>query len=128
MDSQSTPRLSAPYLDGYVGRNVTVVGKVVQIRGESAVVDADGHITAHLNRVCVRYTSCAASRPHHISKANFNQSPINRKLIYPLEAPPRSLVKSIRTSLFESSVRWTLVPMSVRIHSSQSLAPILSRC
>lgn len=52
MDAQATPRATAPYLDSYVGRNVTVVGKVSQLRGELAVVDADGNINAHLNRVC----------------------------------------------------------------------------
>lgn len=51
MDSQSTPRLTAPYLDRYVGRNVIIVGKVVQLRGEVATIDADGAITAQLNRV-----------------------------------------------------------------------------
>ncbi|KAF3770939.1 replication factor A protein 3 [Cryphonectria parasitica EP155] len=50
MDSQPTPRATAPYLDSYVGRNVTIVGKVVQLRGEVALIDADGNITAHLNR------------------------------------------------------------------------------
>lgn len=52
MDNQSTPRATAPYLEHYVGRNVTVVGKVVQLRGEEAVIDADGSISARLNRVC----------------------------------------------------------------------------
>jgi hypothetical protein len=50
----SNPRITSAYLDSYVGRNVTVVGKVVQLRGDDAVIDADGNITAHLNRVCVR--------------------------------------------------------------------------
>lgn len=48
---ESTPRISCPYLDSYVGRNVMVVGKVVQLRGDQAIVDADGNVTAHLNRV-----------------------------------------------------------------------------
>lgn len=52
MDSQSTPRITAPYLDRYVGRNVTIVGRVDQLRGEEATIDADGHIKAYLNRVC----------------------------------------------------------------------------
>ncbi|KAK1766134.1 replication factor A protein 3 [Phialemonium atrogriseum] len=47
---ESTPRISCPYLDSYVGRNVMVVGKVVQLRGDQAIVDADGNVTAHLNR------------------------------------------------------------------------------
>lgn len=51
MESQPTPRITAPYLDSYRGRNVIVVGRVVQLRGEVAVIDADGNITAHLNRV-----------------------------------------------------------------------------
>ncbi|ROT38887.1 replication factor A protein 3 [Sodiomyces alkalinus F11] len=46
----STPRINAQYLDSYVGRNVTIVGKVTQLRGESAILDADGPITAMLNR------------------------------------------------------------------------------
>lgn len=52
MESQPTPRITAPYLDSYQGRNVIVVGRVAQLRGEVAVIDADGNITAHLNRVC----------------------------------------------------------------------------
>lgn len=52
MDQSSTPRVSCPYLSSYVGRNVLVVGRIVQLRGDSAIVDADGQITVHLNRVC----------------------------------------------------------------------------
>lgn len=51
MEFQSTPRITAPYLDSYQGRNVIVVGRVVQLRGETALIDSDGNITAHLNRV-----------------------------------------------------------------------------
>lgn len=50
MEATSTPRVSSPYLDSYVGRNVMIVGKVVQLRGDQAIIDADGNITAHLNR------------------------------------------------------------------------------
>ncbi|KAJ9139482.1 hypothetical protein NKR23_g7955 [Pleurostoma richardsiae] len=50
MESTSTPRITCPYLDSYISRNVMVVGKVAQLRGEQAVLDADGNITAHLNR------------------------------------------------------------------------------
>ncbi|KAL2290483.1 hypothetical protein FJTKL_15570 [Diaporthe vaccinii] len=50
MESQPTPRITAPYLDSYQGRNVIVVGRVIQLRGEAAVIDSDGNITAHLNR------------------------------------------------------------------------------
>lgn len=51
MEATSTPRITSQYLDNYVGRNVMIVGKVVQLRGDTAVVDADGNVTAHLNRV-----------------------------------------------------------------------------
>ncbi|KAJ4423544.1 hypothetical protein N0V82_001869 [Gnomoniopsis sp. IMI 355080] len=50
MESQSTPRITAPYLDRYIGRNVTIIGRVDQLRGEEATIDADGHIKAYLNR------------------------------------------------------------------------------
>ncbi|KAB5563129.1 hypothetical protein GE09DRAFT_1219705 [Coniochaeta sp. 2T2.1] len=51
MEATATPRVTSQYLDNYVGRNVMVVGKVVQLRGDTAVVDADGNVTAHLNRM-----------------------------------------------------------------------------
>ncbi|KAF2973323.1 hypothetical protein GQX73_g350 [Xylaria multiplex] len=50
MESVSTPRISANMLDSYVGQNVIIVGKVVQLRGESAVLDANGQVNAILNR------------------------------------------------------------------------------
>ncbi|KAK2759670.1 replication factor A protein 3 [Colletotrichum kahawae] len=49
-EATSTPRITAQYLDNYVGKNVMLVGKVVQLRGDSAVLDADGNVTAILNR------------------------------------------------------------------------------
>ncbi|KAI0011203.1 replication factor A protein 3 [Xylariaceae sp. FL0662B] len=52
MDQVSTPRVSASLIDSYVGRNVMIVGKVVQLRGDVAFLDADGQIQAHLNREC----------------------------------------------------------------------------
>ncbi|CAK7240674.1 MAG: hypothetical protein STHCBS139747_002120 [Sporothrix thermara] len=45
-----TPRVSCSYLNSFVNHNVLVVGKVVQLRGDSAILDADGHITVNLNR------------------------------------------------------------------------------
>ncbi|KAI1125096.1 replication factor A protein 3-domain-containing protein [Nemania abortiva] len=49
MESVSTPRISADMLDSYVGQNVIVVGKVMQLRGESALLDANGQVNAILN-------------------------------------------------------------------------------
>ena len=50
MEQSSTPRITCPYLNSYVGRNVMVVGKVLQLRGQTATLDADGNVTAELNR------------------------------------------------------------------------------
>ncbi|TGJ75470.1 hypothetical protein E0Z10_g10988 [Xylaria hypoxylon] len=50
MESVSTPRISANMLDSYVGQNVIIVGKVTQLRGESALLDASGQVNAILNR------------------------------------------------------------------------------
>ena len=51
METIATPRITCAYLNSYVGKNVILVGKVVQIRGDEALIDADGNVTAHLNRV-----------------------------------------------------------------------------
>lgn len=50
-ESLSTPRISSTYLDSFTNRTVRITGKVIQLRGEEATLDANGHITAHLNRV-----------------------------------------------------------------------------
>jgi len=47
----TTPRVTCSYLNSYVGRNVIIVGKVTQLRGDEAIIDADGNITARLHRV-----------------------------------------------------------------------------
>ncbi|KAK2048918.1 replication factor A protein 3 [Colletotrichum somersetense] len=49
-EATSTPRITAQYLDNYVGRNIMLIGKVLQLRGDSAVLEADGNVTAILNR------------------------------------------------------------------------------
>lgn len=51
MEAVSNPRITCGYLNSYVGKNVIIVGKVIQLRGEEALIDADGNITVHLNRV-----------------------------------------------------------------------------
>jgi replication factor A3 len=47
----STPRINFSYLDSFTNRTVRLIGKVIQLRGEEATIDAGGHVTAHLNRV-----------------------------------------------------------------------------
>ena len=51
MEAIASPRITCGFLNSYVGKNVGVVGKGVQLRGEEATIDADGNITAYLNRV-----------------------------------------------------------------------------
>ncbi|KAF4970832.1 hypothetical protein FSARC_2198 [Fusarium sarcochroum] len=46
----STPRITAAYLDNFVGRVVMLVGKVTQLRGDQATLDSDGTVTVLLNR------------------------------------------------------------------------------
>lgn len=52
-EQMSAPRITASYLDSFVGRVVTIVGTVTQLRGDQATIDADGIVTILLNRVCV---------------------------------------------------------------------------
>ncbi|KAI1776327.1 replication factor A protein 3 [Hypoxylon cercidicola] len=52
MESVSTPRISAALMDSYVGHNVIIVGKVLQLRGDTAFLEADGQVQANLNRDC----------------------------------------------------------------------------
>ncbi|KAF5023195.1 hypothetical protein F66182_4749 [Fusarium sp. NRRL 66182] len=46
----STPRITAAYLDNFVGRVVMLVGKVTQLRGDQATLDSEGTVTVLLNR------------------------------------------------------------------------------
>jgi replication factor A3 len=46
----STPRITSSYLDAFRGRNIRLIGKVTQLRGESATIDSEGVVTAHLGR------------------------------------------------------------------------------
>ncbi|EMC97970.1 hypothetical protein BAUCODRAFT_31981 [Baudoinia panamericana UAMH 10762] len=48
--SESTPRVTAPYLEQFSHQNVRILGKVRQLRGEQATIDAGGNINVHLNR------------------------------------------------------------------------------
>ncbi|KAL7808800.1 hypothetical protein V8C44DRAFT_359581 [Trichoderma aethiopicum] len=49
-EQMSAPRITASYLDSFVGRVVTIVGTVTQLRGDQATIDADGIVTILLNR------------------------------------------------------------------------------
>jgi replication factor A3 len=55
MDHPQTPRILAPHLSNFQHRIVRVLGKVVQLRGEQAVIDAGGNIDVILNRVSFNF-------------------------------------------------------------------------
>ncbi|EUC45612.1 hypothetical protein COCMIDRAFT_95159 [Bipolaris oryzae ATCC 44560] len=50
MDHPQTPRIIAPHLSEFQHRIVRILGKVVQLRGETAVIDAGGNIDVILTR------------------------------------------------------------------------------
>lgn len=50
-DQLRTPRITAAHLNSFVGQHIAIVGKVTQLLGEEAIIDADGQVTVHLNRV-----------------------------------------------------------------------------
>ncbi|TVY53336.1 Replication factor A protein 3 [Lachnellula cervina] len=49
-DTLSTPRILAPHLDAFQNRTIRLIGRVTQLRGETASIDAQGTVTAILNR------------------------------------------------------------------------------
>ena len=49
--TEATPRITAQYLENFTHQTVRVLGKVIQMRGEQALVDSGGQITVILNRV-----------------------------------------------------------------------------
>ncbi|GAB7357939.1 hypothetical protein MBLNU230_g0106t1 [Neophaeotheca triangularis] len=48
--AESTPRITAAYLEQFSHRTVRILGKVRQIRGEQATIDAGGQVNLFLNR------------------------------------------------------------------------------
>ncbi|TVY76104.1 Replication factor A protein [Lachnellula suecica] len=48
--AETTPRILAPHLDSFTNRTIRIIGKVTQLRGETAILEASGPITCHLNR------------------------------------------------------------------------------
>nr|POF14052.1 replication factor a protein 3 [Quercus suber] len=46
-----TPRITAPYLQQFSHQTVRILGKVKQVRGEEATIDAGGQIALYLSRL-----------------------------------------------------------------------------
>lgn len=49
--NEQAPRINAPLLERFQGRVVRIVGKVLELRGDTATIDSHGSITAYLDRV-----------------------------------------------------------------------------
>ena len=52
MDYPQTPRILAEHLQAFQNKVVRMTGKVLELRGETAVIDAGGNVDVILNRVC----------------------------------------------------------------------------
>jgi len=52
--TESTPRITAPYLEQFSHQTVRILGKVRQLRGEQATIDAGGQINVFLTRVRIK--------------------------------------------------------------------------
>jgi len=48
--SEATPRITAPYLETFQNQTVRLLGKVIQLRGDHATLDAGGHVNVILTR------------------------------------------------------------------------------
>ncbi|KAI5836862.1 replication factor A protein 3 [Morchella snyderi] len=48
--NEQAPRINAPLLERFQGRVVRIVGKVLELHGETATIDSHGTIVAHLDR------------------------------------------------------------------------------
>ncbi|QIW94973.1 hypothetical protein AMS68_000491 [Peltaster fructicola] len=50
MMSETTPRISAQYLEQFSHKSVRLIGKVGELRGDEATIDAGGNVKLHLSR------------------------------------------------------------------------------
>ncbi len=50
-EDMATPRVNAEYLNSFQNQTVRIIGRVTQLRGEQATIDAQGSVTVLLNRV-----------------------------------------------------------------------------
>ncbi len=58
--AEATPRITAAYLETFTNQTVRLLGKVIQLRGEQATIDAGGQINIILNRVSTCIWTCSS--------------------------------------------------------------------
>ena len=56
--SEQTPRINAPLIDKFRNTTVRIVGKVVDVKEDTAVIDAQGQIQLQLQRVRYPAQAC----------------------------------------------------------------------
>lgn len=49
--AEQTPRVNATTLQSFTGKTVRIIGKVTQLHGDTASIDARGTVQIHLERV-----------------------------------------------------------------------------
>lgn len=87
----AAPRITAASLDTFVNKHVSIVGKVTQLRGDQATIDADGNVTILLNRVRLLLTP----RPSCLSKFELGTNSFDRrKRTSPTATPLSSSARS----------------------------------
>lgn len=71
-EAVSTPRVSARTIEKYSGRNVMLVGQVMQLRGDVAQLEADGIVSVQLDRVrpCSHITALPCRHADHAQDAH----------------------------------------------------------
>jgi hypothetical protein len=77
--SEATPRITAPYLEQFSHQTVRILGKVRQLRGEQATIDAGGQISVFLNRVC---SFSALTPQYHVSCLRRNENYLRRDGVF----------------------------------------------
>lgn len=88
--SEATPRINAKYLENFKHQTVRILGKVTQLRGEEATIDASGPVNLHLNRVRRRRITYPGAKA--LTRAAANRTPTSRPTM-----PSRSLARSTPT-------------------------------
>ncbi|KAF8477094.1 replication factor A protein 3 [Kalaharituber pfeilii] len=48
MNSEQTPRINSTMLENFINRTIRMVGKVLELRGETATVDSAGSALIHM--------------------------------------------------------------------------------
>jgi hypothetical protein len=96
-----TPRITAQYLENFQHQTIRMVGKVTQLRGEQATIDAGGSVSLTLNRVSIHL---AWSLHSIVGPQIHARSPILLS-----RTPPRSITIPWRPRVTHFLKRYTII-------------------